>query len=320
MSTKIIGITYNGINEDRATKLKALCESYGFTPKFAPSNTGSAFYEDCEIIFGTPKPAWMADYKNLKWLQTSSAGVDAYCRPGILSEDVLLTNAKGGYGIGIAEHLMMQLLMLMKNSVAYHHQQLEQKWQSLGAVRGLYGAVVTVVGLGDIGGEFAKRAKAFGAVVRGVKRVATDKPEYVDDLYTTEQLDIALKDADVVALCLPNTAATDNILNADRIAALKQGAFVLNVGRGSAIDEEALVGALNNGHLGGAGLDVTRVEPLPAGKSLWTAKNTIISPHVSGGITYDLTIDRVIEVFTDNLKDYAEGKPFKRLVNRKEGY
>lgn len=320
MSTKIIGITYNGINEERAANLKALCESYGFIPKFAPSNTGSEFYEDCEVIFGTPKPAWMASYKNLKWLQTSSAGVDAYCHPGILSEDVLLTNAKGGYGIGIAEHLMMQLLMLLKNSVAYHHQQLEQKWQSLGAVRGLYGSVVTVVGLGDIGGEFAKRAKAFGAVVRGVKRVATDKPEYVDELYATEDVDAALKGADVVALCLPNTPTTDNILNAQRIAALKQGAIVLNVGRGSAIDEQALVAVLNSGHLGGAGLDVTRVEPLPAGDPLWTAKNTIISPHVSGGVTFDLTIDRVIGVFTDNLKDYAEGKPFKRLVNRKEGY
>lgn len=320
MAKGIIGATYNGLTEERIEKLRAICEGYGYELKTAHHTAGVEFYEDCDIIFGTPKPALVAELKNLKWLQTSSAGVDAYCKPGIMPEGALLSNAKGGYGIGIAEHMFMQLLMLMKNSVGYYHQQGAEVWKSRGEVKGIYGSVITVVGLGDIGGEFAKRIAAFGGIVRGVKRTATDKPEYVDELYTFEELDKALEGADVVALSLPNTPNTIGILSAERIQALKGGCIVINVGRGSAIDEDALVTALNSGHLGGAALDVAAVEPLPQDHPLWRAKNCLITPHVSGGITFPVTINNVIKVFTDNLACYVEGKELITNVNRKEGY
>lgn len=325
MAERIIGVCYNGVDAARAQKITQAAQQAGYRVKFfgpvtADNPVPIEWMQDCEIIFGNIKPKDLVHAKALKWLQTSSAGVDAYCRPGILPEGVKLTNASGGYGVGIAEHALGQLLMLLKKSPGYLAQQKAHVWKSLGTVRPIYGSLVTVVGLGDIGSEFAKRMHALGAQVRGVKRRAADKPAFVDALYTTEQLDEALDGADVVFLSLPGTAATAGILNRQRIEGLKAGCIVLNVGRGSAIDQQALIEQLQNGHLGGAGLDVTVPEPLEAESPLWDMENVVISPHVSGGTSFDLTVDKIVDLFLKNLAAYTAGEPFARSVDIKEGY
>ncbi len=320
MSKGIIGATYSALTGERANKLRELCEGYGYELRIGERDAGDDFYKECDIIFGLPKPENVKNYTKLKWLQTYSAGVDAYCKEGVMPKGALLSNAKGGYGIGIAEHIFAMVLMLMKNSVGYLYQQNAEIWKSRGEVRGIYGSTITVVGVGDIGSEFAKRAKAFGAYVKGVKRTASPLPEYLDELHTLDNLDEAILNSDIVVFALPNTPSTTGILSKKRIDSLKKGAIVVNVGRGSATDEDALINALNSGALGGACLDVAATEPLPKNHPLWTAKNCLITPHVSGGVTFPVTIDNVVKVFTDNLAEYVKGNPLLTESNRKEGY
>ena len=316
--TRKIGVTLSEISVERLAKIKAAAQ--GFEVIFTDS--GSDELLECEVIFGQASKKVLSQARKLKWLHTQTAGVDRYMRPDSgLSDDVVLTNSVGAYGIGIAEHLLAAALMLMRKMPDYSRLQDAQRWEYLGEVQTLYNSLVAVVGLGDIGSNFAARCKAMGAAVRGVVRSprAAVPPE-VDTLYSVENLDEAIAQADVVALCLPETAETIHLFDRSRLAKMKKGAYILNVGRGSAIEPDALVQALKSGHLGGAGLDVTQPEPLPPGHPLWDAPNTIITPHVSGGDSLDLTLELIVNKFLRYLEDYTQGRPFARAVDRRAGY
>jgi len=210
--------------------------------------------------------------------------------------------------------------MLLRNAAAYVALQKERGWQRLGLAENMYNCRVTVIGMGDIGGRYAYLCHAMGASVCGVVRSPrADKPEYVDELFTTDGIDEAIQNADIVALALPGTGETSGILSRERFALMKKGTLVVNVGRGSAIDQDALVEFLQNGHLGGAALDVTTPEPLPAGHPLWDIPNVVITPHISNGGRGNTT-GFIVEKFVRYLKDYQEGRPFARVVDRKAGY
>jgi phosphoglycerate dehydrogenase-like enzyme len=325
MAKRIIGVCYGAVKDDYQALIKERAEALGFEAKFLASDEFASpipegWLEDCEVVFGNIPVSRLPEAKNLKWLQTSSAGVAQYCAPGALPESIMLTNASGGYGVGISEYMVAQMLALLKRFPEYMENQCNRVWRRQGMVGAVTGLKVTVVGLGDIGGAFAYRAHLLGARVTGVKRTLSPKPDYIERLFTTDQLDEALKDADLVALALPGIKDTAGLLNRERIFALKQGCYIINVGRGDVLDEQALVEALNSGYLGGAGLDVFVKEPLPEDSPLWTAKNAILTPHVSGGTTFALTVQTIIEIFIENLEAYAADKPFKRTVNRELGY
>ena len=274
---------------------------------------------DCEILFGNAKAEIVRKMPNLKWIHAQSAGVEGYLGMG-LSENILLTNSSGAYGISIAEHMLTVTLMLLRNSSGYIAQQREHVWKSLGRARNLHDCKVTVIGMGDIGGRFAAICHALGAEVSGVVRSQrTGIPSYVSRLYTTDRLDEALPDADIVALALPGTGETKGILSRERLANMKKGALVVNVGRGSAIDQDALIDLLGSGHLGGAGLDVTTPEPLPKDNPLWDMPNVIITPHTSSG-GRDNTTELLIGKFVRYLGDYLNNRPFERVVDRQAGY
>ena len=165
------------------------------------------------------------------------------------------------------------------------------------------------------------RCRALGAYVRGVVRSARkEKPVSVDELFTIDRLDDAIADADVVALCLPGTKETQHLFTKEQMFKMKKGAFLLNVGRGTAIDQDALVEMLESGHLGGAGLDVTSPEPLPSNSKLWGMTNVILTPHVSGNDSLPYTVDMIVERFIRYLCDYLAGRPFDRVVDRDAGY
>ena len=185
-------------------------------------------------------------------------------------------------------------------------------------------AVITdgsaVLGLGDIGGEFAKRAKALGARVIGVRRTGTDKPDFVDELIHTDKLDEYLPQADCVAITLPGTTATKGMFDAERMAKMKDGAILLNVGRGMIVDTDALCAALENGKLAGAGVDVTDPEPLPADHPLWKMENAVITPHISGGYHLQETHDRIVRIMAENLKRFLAGEPLRNVVDFSTGY
>ena len=135
-----------------------------------------------------------------------------------------------------------------------------------------------------------------------------------------DKLDEAIAGADAVALCLPGTDETAHIIDKPRMMRMKPGVFILNIGRGSAIEQEALIELLENGHLGGAGLDVTTPEPLPINSKLWDMPNVILTPHVSGGASMEHTLDLIVSKFARYLRDYAAGQPFTRVVDKVLGY
>jgi phosphoglycerate dehydrogenase-like enzyme len=320
MSTKVIGVNYKFMTPSHREAIQNKADQLGYTVRFAEGDVPDEWYQGCEIVFGIPNPQALSPLKELRWLQTAIAGAERYLAPGVLPEGILYTNASGAFGIGISEHMLAQLLVLFKRSEAYLLAQRRAHWGSQGRVRMVYGSTATVLGLGDIGCEFARRMHAMGAFVRGVKRTMAQPPPYVDELYAQTQLDRALDGADIVALCLPGTAETAGLLDAQRIGRLKPGAVIMNVGRGTAIDQDAMIAALRSGHLGGACLDVVTPEPLPEDNPLWTLPNVVFTPHVAGGSSCMITVDKAVELFLCNLEDYAAGRPFKRTVDRRLGY
>lgn len=273
-----------------------------------------------QVILGNPSVDFLRGANSLVWLQTSSAGVEAYVRPGALPPGVLLTNATGAYGLAISEHLLGMLLTLFKKLELYRDAQKDGSWAPQGAVRSVYGCTLLVLGMGDIGGEFAKRCKALGAFVIGVRRKNREKPDYADEIHLIEDLDRLLPRADVVAIALPGTAGTQGLICRERIEKMKDGACLLNVGRGSIVDTEALCDALESGKLSGAGLDVTDPEPLPPDHRLWRIPTAVITPHVSGFYHLRETHERIIGICEENLRWFLAGKPLINQVDFSTGY
>ena len=276
--------------------------------------------EEADIIIGNIDPDLLEYAKNLEWLQLNSAGADAYVKKGVLPEEVVLTNATGAYGPGVAEHMLAVLFSIQKKLHLYRDNQNQCEWQDEGEVMSLRGGCALIVGLGDIGLYFARLLRNFGYRVIGIKRRPGQVPQGVDELYTMEHLDELLPEADVIFSVLPETKATKNIFNAKRFREMKNSAVFLNAGRGSAVNTEDLCQALIAGEIYGAGLDVTDPEPLPSQHKLWNMKNVVITPHISGDFHHPATLYRIVDIAAGNLKRYCAGEPLMNVVHRKTGY
>lgn len=306
------------LQERQKAKLEAEAPAEEFLYCQPKDLTGEQL-RDAEVILGNVPPAALKDAGKLKWLQLNNAGTEGFC-DGAVPEGVLLTNATGAYGLAISEHLIGMLFQIRKKLHLYAVNQMSCSWRNEGHVLPVEGTRVLVIGLGDIGRTFAQKMKALGCYVVGVKRRAGEKPDYVDELYTMEQLDALLGDADIIAMSLPGNASTYHVLNRERIGKLKETATVLNVGRGTAIDTEALTEALLQGRIGGAGLDVTDPEPLPPDHPLWKAPNAVITPHISGRFSLPETLERIVEICARNLRHYQKGEELENIVDFETGY
>jgi len=314
---KIAVSSFWPLPEDFAADIAAVAPDYELV--YLSDNPTDSQLAECEIIFGNVGADVRQKMPKLKWAHAQTAGVEIYLNPP-LPNDVLLTNSSGAYGIAIAEHMLHFTLMLLRNATGYLSQQRKHIWKGIGRARNLNSCNVTVVGMGDIGGRYALLCHAMGAKVNGVVRTPrNDKPQCVEKLFTTDQLDDAIQDADIVALALPGTGETTGILSRERLISMKKGAFIINIGRGSAIDQDALIELLQNGHIGGVGLDVTTPEPLPQDNPLWDMPNVIITPHVSHGGRGNTT-GLVVDKFVRYLADYVNGRPFEREIDREAGY
>jgi phosphoglycerate dehydrogenase-like enzyme len=275
--------------------------------------------ESAEIIFGWPKIEWLKDARHLKWLHLPSAGADHYNRKEVYGEkEVVLTTSGGTFGKPMAEHAIALIFAFNRAIHAYVRNGERAHWEKVLPVRDFFGSTVGIIGLGDIGRETAKRCKALGAYVIAVKRTLSEKPDYVDELYTESNPDPLLERADVVVIALPDTPKTRGFLSKERIAKLKKTAFVVNLGRGSAIDQDALIEALREERIAGAGLDVTVPEPLPKDNPLWSMPNVIITCHSSG--LSPTSINRNFEIFMTNLEKYLAKEPMNNVVDFNEGY
>lgn len=320
-STKKIYVNMMPLEDSLQQKIKAAAAQQDYTVTFlSDGNFTAADIIDCEIFFGLIPPDYIPQLPYLHWFQCSFAGVNRYLTPGLFSDRVQFTNASGAYGISIAEYVICGILMLMRKMPQYMDNQAKGLWQSAGEIRSVYGSKATVVGLGDLGQNIAKRLKALGCYVQGVKRTKSNCSDYIDKLFTTEEINNALTDLDILVLALPETADTVNILNAQRIAALSPQTIVVNVGRGSALDEAALEKALRTGALAGAVLDVTAQEPLPQDSPLWRCPNTIITPHTSGDESLPLNNKLVVDIFLENFSRYITAEPLTHVVDLTRQY
>lgn len=285
-----------------------------------PDKAERSIVQEAEIILGNVPVDAVRGSKNLKWMQLNSAGANQYTEEGVLLEGTILTNATGAYGLAIAEHMLGMVLNLQKKLHLYAENQKSHMWKDEGPVTSIYGSKTLVVGLGDIGGEFAMRMHALGSKVYGVRRNKSEIPDYLQNIYQLDMLDGILHEFDIVALSLPETKETKNLFDGQKFGKMKKGAILLNVGRGSTVHTADLCDALNSGILGGAGLDVVDTEPLPAESPLWDAKNLVLTPHVSGGYHLKETLERIRKISIENLESYYNKAPMKNLVDFKTGY
>ncbi|HPC45320.1 MAG TPA: D-2-hydroxyacid dehydrogenase [Candidatus Latescibacteria bacterium] len=252
----------------------------------------------------------------LRWFHSPAAGVEGYLFPEMVESPVVLTNSKGVYSIFIAELAMGHLLALTTQVHANTVRPDRLTWLR-DTLRGfeLYGATAVVIGLGNIGSEVADRAKAFRMRVIGVDPVR--KAAAGVELVRPDRIDDVLPLADVIFITAPATTAR-KLFDRERLQSLKKGAYLINSSRGPVVDTDALVEALRSGHLGGAGLDVTDPEPLPADHPLWTLPNVTITPHI-GGMT-DAVDRRRFVILRENLWRFVRGVPLLNVVNKKRGF
>jgi len=278
-------------------------------------------WEDCDIIYGFGMGNAKKN-RNLKWLSVPSAGVDYLMKPGVFAnEECLVTNSSGAYGVTIAEHIIGVSLMMMRKLDYSYRESLKGNWTSPQPQRSLKDSRIVVLGTGDIGSCFARRAKAFEPKsIIGVSRSGISSDPAYDSVKKVSELDLLLPYTDLLVMSLPDTPETRDILNRERIALLPEGAYVVNVGRGSAIDEDALCESLESGRLGGAALDVFKTEPLPSDSKIWNTKNLLITPHVAGNLTLEHTLNVNVDLFCENLVRFGKGLPLNNLIDRNKGY
>lgn len=272
--------------------------------------------EEVEISFANVKPEWFARAKRLRWMQTRGAGIEWLLTPAVKASPVIVTNVHI-HGEPIAEHLFGLLLMLTRGLHTAYRLQMDSGWGRVERVEVLTGKTLGILGTGAIGVRAAEIGAAFGMHLLGMRRSGGTLPPF-EALYTPAQLAEMLPRCDVLILALPLTAETDHFIGAEELAALPPGAIILNIGRGKLIDTDALVAALRAGHLGGAGLDVTDPEPLPADHPLWTLPNVLITPHYAGA--YPAYHTDATRVFLDNLRRYLAGEPLLNVVDKARGY
>ncbi len=272
-----------------------------------------------DIIIGNPPSCRAQHFQNAKLIQLASAGTDGFT-DGRLNKDTILTNCTGAYGLAMSEHMLAVTLQLMKNLNKYQDNQRHHVWQNMGATKGIAGSTALIIGLGDIGEEYAKRIKALGGYTIGVRRSSCKGAPFIDEMYTTDKLDTLLPRADIVALSLPRTALTHHIIDRERLNLMKSDAIIINVGRGDAIDIPALCDVMESGHLLGAGLDVTDPEPLGENDRLWDIPNVLITPHVSGGYQLYETFERVASICFKNLDSFLNGGTLLNVVDMSTKY
>lgn len=265
------------------------------------------------VILGWPRPQDMKGAVRLKWFQTMWAGSDEYEGEGILPPGIMLTSSSGSNSQSVAEHMLACLLALCRRLPIYRDSQRAHLWKDEGKMKTISGGTVLVVGAGHLGSAFAGPCRGLGARTVGLKRTVRGPVEGFDQVYPMDQLDELLPQADVVALVLPHSPQTAGLMDGRRLRLMKEDAILISAGRGTVLDQDALVQVMGEGKLWGAALDVTVPEPLPADSPLWDIPNLILTPHVAGGMRLEITRKNCIQMAQDNLRRYLAGEP---LVNR----
>ena len=274
---------------------------------------------DTDVVFGGFNRTLFENAKQLKWVQVLSAGVDGLLFPEFVQSDVVLTSAKGFVGPHLADQawaLILGLLRGIGRSVR------ERTWDNRMSIRlatwELSERTLGIVGLGGTGIDVARRAQGFDMRVIAVDPETVEAPSFVHEVWQMDRFHELLAQSDVVAICAPLTPETHGMFDDAAFQAMQSHALLVNVTRGKIVDGPALLRALENGSIGGAGLDVTPEEPLPTDSPLWDMPNVIITPHVAGGSP--IRLDRTVGLFCDNLERILVGKPLLSIIDKEKGY
>ncbi len=267
------------------------------------------------MAYGAP-PGLLPAMPKLRWVQAMMAGVEGWIALPDLPAALTLTCARGTHKESMPENIIGALLYVAKPYAAAVENQKQRKWNQAPA-QPLAGKTLGILGLGEIGRDVARIAAALGLRVIGTRRRPAPMPE-VAEVLPPERTPEVLAQSDFVLLLLPATAATDNFINAERLAMMKPTAWLLNFGRGHTIKDDDLVAAAKAKKIAGAVLDVFRQEPLPADHPFWTTPGIIVLPHIGGPHPQR---DRIVaRLFVDNLARYLDGKPLREVVDRAAGY
>jgi phosphoglycerate dehydrogenase-like enzyme len=268
-----------------------------------------------EVVFGFDVPFDLADNApRLRWVQGIGSGYEHIWGAGLDRDGIVVTNAVGVSAAPMAEFVLGRILQCWKRFPEIEDLAQQHEWKPAYG-RMLAGSTVGIIGLGAIGNALAERATALGMRVVASRRSWQPgmTAPHVETLYGPDDLPALLGESDVVVLCAPSTPETRGMIDAEALAAMRPGALFVNVGRGTMVDEPALIDALERGHLAAAVLDVTSEEPLPSDHPLWDAPNVYISAHCSA--TSDGYVERVLAVFLDNLQRYLADAPLRNVVD-----
>ncbi len=255
--------------------------------------------------------------KNLKWIQLSSIGIDQTPKDYLIKNDIILTNNKGGYSIPMGEWIVMKSLELIKNSKNMYFNQTQRKWHMDTSILEIYGKTIGFIGTGSIAVEAAKRFQGFEVNIIGLNTNGRDV-EYFDKCYSKNEIKLMLSLCDYVVLTIPYTDDTHHMFNDDIFDLMKNDAYLINVSRGSIIDENAMIKALRSGSIKGAALDVFEQEPLSKNSPLWELDNVIITAHNSW--VSEMRNLRRYNTIYENMKRYTKGENLKNVVDLTKGY
>ncbi|HHX63305.1 MAG TPA: D-2-hydroxyacid dehydrogenase [Chloroflexi bacterium] len=278
---------------------------------------------DAEIFMGWLRRDIFLKAKKLKWIQSPSSGINYYTAiPELVESDVLLTSARGTHGGCLADHAFALILAFTRHIKEFVLHQQERCWSARmlrPQMRELTGETIGIIGFGTIGRTIARRAQAFDMRILAVDVYPVEKPDYVESLSDLSGLDTLLRESDYVVVTVPYTPDTDKMIGAREIALMKPTALLIGLSRGGIIDESALIPALREKRIAGAGMDVFEQEPLPEDSELWDIENLLITPHVAGGSQYEC--DFILGIFKENIDRFLRGEfPLRNQIDKKQGF
>ena len=274
---------------------------------------------DSDVIFGDFNKTLFDTCSKLKWVQVLGSGVDGSLFPEFVESQVILTSAKGFVGTHLADQTWALLLGLLRGIGRAVR---ERTWDNRMSIRHatweLSGRTLGIVGMGGTGLEVARRASGFEMEIIAVDPETVATPSFVKSVRKMERFYDLLAESDIVSICAPLTKETKDLFDLSAFRQMKSHALLINVTRGRIVNGPDLIRALEDGLIGGAGLDVTPEEPLPSDSPLWDMPNVIVTPHVAGGSP--IRQDRTVDLFCQNLKRFLSGKPMVSQIDKRKGY
>ncbi len=320
MSTILIALEPKAFTQEQIAQIKTLAPDREIIVSHNREKM-QEHLQDVEVAAGGFPHEWIERAPKLRWFQQWGAGANWLMdHPEAIEKDFVLTNASGVHSIPISEHIMAFLLAFARDLPNSFATQKAHDWKrgKKSEVFELAGKTLLLIGVGAIGQRTAQIASALGMKVWGIRRNPAEKAEGIEKMVGPEELDQLLPEADFIVLTVPETPETLHMIDAKAFDKMKSGAYIVNIGRGGTIDEQAMIEALQSGKLGGAGLDVFETEPLPEDSPLWDQDNVIITAHYSGSTPY--YDQRAMNIFIENLERYVKGEPLVNVVDKKLGY